>query len=511
MNRIRFAPRFSTLPLALLLPLLAASPAAAVELTGEAADAFNQETLVDGLAEPTDILVLADGRAVITQRGGDIAILADGGQTDDHINVHTDAGEQGLLSVVADPNFATNHYLYFYASTGDEVENRHKVLRVELGADNQLGEPTIIVDEGLLGPANHNGGGLIIDDNYIYLSVGDTGHNATPPNNRLGTCLNSTNGKILRVALDGSTPPENPLVGQTGVTGCASWDQDLQPMDPDERIYAWGFRNPFRFWVDPMTGLLWVGDVGEGAREEISVGEGGLHYGWPFREGAVEYDEAWMPANACMGVTPATECVPVAHDYPHENGDNCVIGGLILDACGWPDVWKGRYIFGDHGSGRVWTLNVNAGRTGVENGSLQEFGDGDGLASFRIGADNALYIVDDKAGTVQRITPKMATGEDCGLPPGGSGGTGGMTGTSGSGGNGGTGMSSGGTGAAPTAGSGPSSGSGGTNGATDAQSSEDGGCGCRAVGSGGMSAGLALFASALGLAWARRRRGRSVR
>jgi MYXO-CTERM domain-containing protein len=498
MAHLRF-PRTSLLVLLVATgAALHSAPAAATELAaGEPADAFDLATLVDGLAEPTDIAVLADGRSVVTQRGGDVAILLPGGgQIDDHIDVHTDAGEQGLLGVVADPNFATNGFLYFYASSGNDVENRHKVLRMTLSATNELAPSMTIVDQGLLGPANHDGGGLIIDDDYLYLSVGDTGHNATPPVNKLGTCLNSANGKILRVSLDGSIPAENPLVGLPTVTGCNGFDQPLEMLAPDERVFAWGFRNPFRFWVDPQTGLLWVGDVGEGAREEIAVGEGGEHFGWPFNEGTVPYDESWHPENSCMGVTPASECVPAAHDYPHEAGDNCVIGGLIL-AESWPAPWPSRYIFGDHGSGRIWTLDVNAGRTGAEPNSVKAFGyDGDddnrrfgGVASFRIGADQALYIVEDKAGTVQRITPKAGTG--------GTGGTGGSGGApSGGGGNAGT------TGGVTTGGGG----NGGTSPASGGGASDDGGCGCRVAGGAGAGAGAALVVALLGLLRQRRRR-----
>ncbi len=477
-----------------LLLVLAATPAAAVDLAaGGPADGFDVETIVEGLAQPTDIAILPDGRRVVIQREGDVAILLGGGaQQDAHITVNTGGqGEQGLLGVVADPNFASNRYLYFYVSIGEEIENRHKIQRYSLSDRNTLENLTVLVDQGLHGPANHDGGGLIIDDDYLYIGVGDTGNNATPPQNRLPTCLNSANGKILRVNLDGSIPPENPLVGLASVTGCSSWNADLEPLQPDTRVYAWGFRNPFRFWVDPMTGLLWVGDVGETTREEIAVGEGGLHYGWPFREGIVEYNETWMPENACMGVTPATECVPAAYDYPHEMENTCVIGGLILDVCGWPDVWKSRYVFGDHDSGRIWTLDVNPGRTGVVNGSLQAFGDqnGNGIAAFRVGLDHALYVVEDKSGTVVRITPKQTTNENCPAWPAasGSGGSGGGA----SGGNTAT---------------GGNTGTGGTNAADD--SSEEGGCGCRAVGKQRIATSWALLAGGLGLAWAwRRRRG----
>ncbi|HVJ18441.1 MAG TPA: PQQ-dependent sugar dehydrogenase, partial [Polyangiaceae bacterium] len=315
-------------------------PAHAAELAeGEPADAFDLETVVDGLAEPTDVAILPDGRVVVTQRLGDITIvLPDGGQIWNHIDVVAEAGHQGLLGVVADPNFATNEYLYFYASLGD-ADNRHKVVRIPLNENNELGELTYIIEYGLFGPKNHEGGGLIIDGNHLYVSVGDAGFNRTPPDNRLATCLNWPNGKILRVNLDGSIPEDNPLTDVELATGCTWWDQPLELYPPDTRVYAWGLRNPFRFSVDSKTGLLWVGDVGESAREKIAVGGRGDHFGWPYREGSVEYEEDWHPEDTCEGVTPARECVPVAHEYAHESGNDCVIGGLILDACGWPEEW----------------------------------------------------------------------------------------------------------------------------------------------------------------------------
>jgi MYXO-CTERM domain-containing protein len=504
--------------------VLSSVPASAATLLGNAAADLDTMTIIDGLGSPTDIAILPDGRLVITQRQGDVAIaLPGGGQADEHIDVNLDAdccGEQGLLGVVADPDFATNHFLYFYVSVDTDTADKHKVIRYPLGDDNMLGTPQTIVDEGLLGPANHNGGGLIIDDGHLYISVGDTGHNATPPNNRLGTCLNSANGKILRVNLDGSTPDDNPLTDDAMVTGCDGWDQALGDRAPDERVFAWGFRNPFRFWVDPLTKKLWVGDVGETAREEISVGDPGSHFGWPFFEGTVEYDQAFKPDGACTGIKPSTTCVPAAHEYDHSDGKNAVMGGLIMDVCGWPEVWKSRYIFGDHGSGEVWTLDVNTNRTETVDASLADFGDFGEPAAFRV-ADQALYVVEEGAGSVQRVTPKTLTTENCDAPLGGSGGTGGTGGTT-SGGAGGTagaagsttgGASTGGTGGA--GGSGGAVAAGGTGGMSNAGTSSledydgsDSGCGCRVTPKSGVPTGMLLLAGALGLLWGRRRRSR---
>ncbi len=501
---------------------LVAPATRAATLTGNADTDLTTETIVDGLGSPTDIAILPDGRLVVTQKGGDVAIVTPGAaQVDGHINVNPVHNEQGLLGIVPDPNFTQNHYLYVFADTDPDTDNKHKFIRYELDDDGTLTQSMILVDMGLLGPANHNGGGIIIDENYIYFSVGDTGHNATPPNNRLGTCLNSPNGKILRVSLaDGSIPNDNPLVGEAMVTGCDAWDADLALTAPDTRIFAWGFRNPFRFWVDPMTKKLWVGDVGEEAREEVVVGDGGQHFGWPFFEGTVEYNQTWNVG--CEGVTPATACVPTAHEYDHSNGRNAIMGGRILDACGWPAAWKSRYIFGDHGSGEAWTLEVNPARDGLVNDTSTPFGDFNGPAAFRVGPDNALYVVEEGGGTVQKITPKQTVQENCAAPPtGGAGGTGGSGGTNSGGtdpgnagtpGGGATSSAGSGTGGASTGGSGgPVGGSnaGGT-GATGpngaASSSDEGGCGCRVGGSAGAPAGLALLAGALGLLWGRRQR-----
>jgi glucose/arabinose dehydrogenase len=142
-----------------------------------------------------------------------------------------------------------------------------------------------VIADGLQGPANHDGGGLIVYKNQLYVSVGDTGANDSPPVNKYGACLNNPNGKILRVNLDGSIPGDNPLGALGEVTACTPATRttgDFTRMEPDKRIYAWGTRNAWRFWVDPMTDLLWVGNVGEVTRESIYVGGKGSNFGWPF-------------------------------------------------------------------------------------------------------------------------------------------------------------------------------------------------------------------------------------
>jgi glucose/arabinose dehydrogenase len=457
----------------------------------------------------------------------------------------------GLLGIVADPGFATNHYLYVYATmAGVAVADANQVIRVVLGDDNKLtAERKAIINKGLYGWNNHNGGGLHIFNNHLYVSVGDSGRNpvdeAKIPRNRLPSCLNWANGKILRVNLDGSIPADNPLKGQTNVTTCDDWDQPFKTGAPDERVFAWGLRNPFRFWIDPTNGTMWIGDVGETRLEEISVGKGGQHFGYPFVEGTKAYtktEQPLQPTNTCQGMTPATACTPPQYAYPHEGSSNCVIGGRILDGCGWPAPFNSRYIFGDNGSGDLWTLDVKPGRDGAVADSRKNFGKASGPASFRMSTDGALYIVEVAGGAIQKVTPKNPTTTTCSdVTPGTGGaggtnsgtggspsaggassggtnsGTGGGATTGGTSATGGTGAATGGTSntaggntgkAGASASGGKSSGSGGSGNAAGQGngSDDDGGCSCRMTSGQNIGAWAALSGLAIGAGLWRRRR-----
>jgi glucose/arabinose dehydrogenase len=377
-----------------------------------------------GVTAATDVAFHADGRAVITQKSGSITIRRTDGTkavVSGLFGTVDTASEKGLLGVVADPGVASNHKFYFYVSNGPSGDV-HRVYSATLSSLNAFtldATPIIAASRGngpgLEGPANHDGGGLFIHENKLFVSVGDTGQNATPPQNKYGSCLNKPNGKILRVNLDGSIPSDNPLVGVSSVTACSTQTGGWTTAAPDERIYAWGFRNPWRFWIDPTTDLLWIGDVGETTREEISVGAGDRHYGWPFSEGTTDYPA--LGGQTCDSIVPARTCVGPVHDYESTSGASCVIGGLIPSGCGWENVWAGKsyYLFADWGGSWLHALEVNPARNGMVGDviDLGSLGASSAPASLRMGPDEALYVVMNQAGGVYRITPKSRCGPSC--------------------------------------------------------------------------------------------------
>ena len=462
---------------------------ASADLASDFATALEIDpTYATGVNGATDIAFAADGRAVITEKGGTVVIRRTDGTKQPLTGLFPDLdldSEKGLTGVVADPT-APDEF-FFYADNGPSVTDKHRVYRGVLSSADELGVDLLnpIVgagvnpqDEGLEGPANHDGGGLFVYGRHLYVSVGDTGQNASPPVNKYASCLNKGNGKILRVNLDGSIPSDNPLSDETMVTACSGPTDPFTTAAPDKRVYAWGMRNPFRFWVDPHTGRMWIGDVGEITREEISVsdpasGYQGQHFGYPFREGTTDWNAnggSLTDYDCGNGVSPARACVPPVTDYSHAEG-NCVIGGLIPEGCGWSDAFGGTlyYFFADNGAGWLRALEVRPDRSGVVSASALEVGSfpGSGPASIRQGPDGAIYLVNNSEGSVYELKPKAQTGSDC-ISTGGMGGTDGSSaGASASSGKGGSGATdAGGAGGNASAGKGGKMSAGGAGGST---------------------------------------------
>ena len=426
----------------LLLALAASLPAAAQTLAaGGPASTFQLTTYVSGLGQLTDFRFLPDGRVVMTEKTGAVKVRRTDGSvvTAGSFNVDSNS-EKGLLGVEVDPQFATNTFLYFYASDGPTTANKHRVQKVRLNPDNTLqctgscstAQATVtVLLQNLQGPANHDGGGLAIGpDGKLYVGAGDTGANSgVPPGgnitNYIATCLTTANGKVLRINLDGTIPSDNPLAAPgTKVPACngspgSAPDPSNVTGTPRTEIWSWGFRNPFRLWFDAQTGRLWVGDVGEVSYEEVDLVGRGQHYGWPFREGAFGY-----PVTRCdnLGANGSgADCVEPAYFCEHagaagNNDGSCqsITGGIFVDSPSWPAPYRGRYFFGDNANGNVWTLTPNAARDGFVASPRSDFGTGFGTPiRFLVGPDGNLYV-GDVGGDIVVISPRA--GADAGTP-----------------------------------------------------------------------------------------------
>jgi len=288
--------------------------------------------------------------------------------------------EEGLLSVALDPGFAGNGHLWAYYSAANP--QRSVIARFTVTGDvaNPASELVVLAIEQPF--ANHNGGALRFGfDGMLYLGLGDGGSGNDPLGS--GQDRSTLLGSIIRldvrnasVATPYVVPADNPFVGEAGVR---------------PEIWAYGMRNPWRMAFDPVTGALWVGDVGQGAMEEISVIRRGANYGWDIVEGTICHE----PASGCdtEGLT-----FPVAV-YDHSGGRCSITGGMVYRGSAVPEI-AASYIYGDHCSGEVWALPVDGSSEPVLVAS--DLGD---IIAFGVDGAGEVYVMRFGQSIVKLVSP----------------------------------------------------------------------------------------------------------
>jgi len=299
------------------------------------------------------------------------------------------AGEGGLLGMAFHPSFpATPEVFVSYTRTGSGTPlvsylSRFYSMDGGLTADPAVEDIILTLAQE---QTNHNGGDVHFGpDGYLYVGFGDSGGGGDPRDYAQNTSI--LHGSMVRVDVDGNTPYEipagNPFEGSAMcVLGVGA--------APCPEIYAWGLRNPWRFSFDSATGKLWVGDVGQGAWEEIDVVEAGLNYGWNIREGA----HCYPPGLGCdeTGLTdPVTE-------YGRSLGVS-VTGGYVYRGSAVPDL-VGWYVFGDFGSGRIFAIPEDSVAGTVAQVLLDT---NISIVAFGEAVGGELYLVDFGVGTIHEV------------------------------------------------------------------------------------------------------------
>ncbi len=271
--------------------------------------------------------------------------------------------EEGLLGLAFAQDYPSSGKFYIYYSAGNP--RRQVISRlVAHGATADVSSEQVLLEIADPFP-NHNGGAMAFGaDGYLYLGEGDGGSQGDPSGN--GQNTNALLGKILRIDVSGdgyTIPPDNPFASGGG----------------RGEVYAYGFRNPWRFAFDPKTHELWVGDVGQNKWEEVDRVVKGGNYGWNITEG----NHCYKPATGCnlQGLTP-----PRA-EYGHDLGCS-ITGGFVYRGTAMPEL-DGYYLYADYCSGRVWGVT-----TGDDSSApVQLMNTGKAIASFAQDKSGELYLV----------------------------------------------------------------------------------------------------------------------
>jgi glucose/arabinose dehydrogenase len=325
-------------------------------------------------------------------------------------------GEQGLLGMAFDPNYATNgrFYLNYTAPGGSFGAGVSHIAQFTVSSDPDVADPgseaTLLTFDQP--QANHNGGWIGFspragDEGNLYIATGDGGasNDAGPGHIEPGGNAQNTTtllGKMLRIHIENtygtySIPPDNPFYGS---------DTDKQ------EIFCFGLRNPFRDSFDRATGTMFIGDVGQSSREEIDVQKasnpgGGENYGWRVREGFIQNP-------AYPDDPPPPDALDPIFDYPHSTGKT-IIGGYVYRGSRIP-LLNGTYVFADYlgpGTlGRIWIFRYNGRNvSGFRDITSQLFPTRVGNfplnnpSSLGEDASGELYICDITNGNIYKIIP----------------------------------------------------------------------------------------------------------
>jgi glucose/arabinose dehydrogenase len=284
-------------------------------------------------------------------------------------------GERGLLSLAFHPQYATNGRFYVYFT--DPAGNTRVVRYAVSTADPNVADPAAIdtVLKVVQPYSNHNGGLLLFGpDGKLYVGLGDGGSGGDPQGN--GQNKHALLGKLLRLDVDGASgytiPPTNPFVGDTSAA---------------PEIWAWGLRNPWRFSFDRQTGDLYIGDVGQGAWEEVDVrvatSPGGVNYGWNVMEGMHCY-----PSGSC---NQAGLVLPVV-EYGHTGGACSITGGYVYRGTRVPAL-AGHYLYADFCAGFVRSFRYVGGAATDPRDWSQRLSPGGNVSSFGEDARGELYVM----------------------------------------------------------------------------------------------------------------------
>ncbi|TCD05922.1 glucose dehydrogenase [Pedobacter frigidisoli] len=340
--------------------------------------------ITKGIQAPTAIVFPNKNEIWVTEQSGKIRVIKEGRLLPEPLidlknklmKLNAGYEERGLLGITLHPQFAENKKIYVYYSRVSIQKSNHTGVLAEyrLGPSGQIDEKSerivLTVEEP---QGNHNGGCIQFGpDKFLYLSLGDGGGQGDE-HGKIGNGQDLTNwhGKILRIDVNTDSgylvPKDNPFIARA----------DAKP-----EIWAYGFRNPWRFSFDRATGRLFAGDVGQSTWEEVDIVTKGGDYGWRLMEGTHCYN----PATGC-DITKSI--MPIA-EYHHREGVS-VTGGYIYNGSLIPQL-KNKYLFADwtgriyylQGKGKVW----NRGKVTLKNLSADSK-----ITAFGEDASGEIYIL----------------------------------------------------------------------------------------------------------------------
>ncbi len=410
----RGATRWRLAPAVLLvLPLLPGSAGATTLPAG-----FGQELVASGFSAPTSFAFLPDGRILVAEKSGLVRIVKNGAvlatpfiDIRDRVN---DYWDRGLLGIAADPDFAVNGFVYLlYTYENDPAQwngsKTARLTRVTAFGDTASPASEVVILGTTVGSTCHGlpvgtdcipsespshtvGAIRFAGDGTMFVTTGDAAEfNFVSDDALRAQDIDSLAGKLLHITTGGQGVPGNPF-----------WNGD--PSANRSKVWAFGFRNPYRFNLRPGTNMPYVGDVGWAAWEEVDVGAPGANMGWPCYEGPdVQDGYATYPVCQSLYALGAGAVQAPLVTYSHGGASAAVTGGPFYSGSAYPAEFQGAYFYGDYAQNWLRVLHVDASDQLV--GGVTDFGtELDGPVAIEMSRDGRLYYLAINAGELRRIS-----------------------------------------------------------------------------------------------------------
>ena len=367
--------------------------AAAIMLAAPAAHAGTQSidtekyslrvvTVAKGLAEPWSLAWLPDGRMLVTEKAGQMRIVAKNGKLSKPLKgvpKVAASGQGGLLDVILDPRFASNKKIYFSYSERGSGGQGTAVATAKLDGLALKDKKVLFRQTPKSSGGRHYGSRLVIaGDGTLFVTLGDRGERDRVQNKKINR------GQVVRINTDGTVPDDNPFVGKKG----------FRP-----ETFSLGHRNPQGAALHPETGKLWVHEHGPAGGDEVNVVEAGRNYGWP----VIGYGQHYSGAKIGVGTKKRGMEQPVHYWDP-----SIAPSGMAFYTGDKFPKWKGNLFVGALGHQTVVRLTLDGEKVVGEERILDDLGER--IRDVRIGPDGYIYLLtDEHNGRILRLEPSRSS------------------------------------------------------------------------------------------------------
>jgi glucose/arabinose dehydrogenase len=339
------------------------------------------QTIASGLVNPWGLAFLPEGRMLVTERPGRMRVVAPDGQLSPPLKGVPEvwaSGQGGLLDVIIDKSFAENATIYFCFAERAGGGGRTAVGRARLnqGGGRLDDVKTIFRQEGPLSSGNHHGCRIVqANDGNLFVTLGEHFTYRDQAQN-LGNHL----GKLIRIAPDGTAPPDNPFVGRDGAK---------------PEIWSYGHRNPQGLAINPASGELWEIEHGPKGGDEVNIIGKSKNYGWPVIGYGIDYNGARIhESTAREGMEQ-----PIKYWVP-----SIAPSGMTFYSAKLFPKWTGSLFSGALAGEMLVRLSLNGDTVTGEERLLQNLNER--IRDVRQGPDGALWLLtDNSAGRILRVSP----------------------------------------------------------------------------------------------------------